>query len=104
MKAKLQLKGKYRPHAMVKKKMPDGSGALGNLPSRGSEADSDLEYCAAIDKISATFGRQRRSETTAAEHKMYVRLFECWLVRSGFGSYVEVEVDKVGSLVGGGVL
>ena len=47
LKAKLQLKGKYRPHKAVLKKMPDGSGALGVLPTRGKGVAADAEYCAA---------------------------------------------------------
>ena len=32
LKAKLMLKGKFRPEKMVRKKMPDGSGMLAKLP------------------------------------------------------------------------
>jgi len=98
LKAKLQVKGKRRPHAMVKKKMPDGIDALVDVPKRGAGAAADETYCAAIDNIASVLARQRRSETTAAEHRMYMRLFDGWLVRSGFGSYVEVEVDAHGVL------
>ena len=58
-----------------------------------------MVYCAAISTISASFARQKRSETTAAEHRQYMRLFDGWLVRSGFGSYVEVELNAQGALV-----
>ena len=100
--AKLQTKGKHRPHKMVKKKLPDGSGAIAVLPRRGSGRDAgalDDEYCAAVESCAAVFSRNKRSETTAAEHKSYMRLFDGWLVRSGFGSYVSVELDKHGVLV-----
>ena len=40
LKAKLQLKGKRRPHKMVKKKMPDGIGALAALPQREADDES----------------------------------------------------------------
>jgi len=99
LKAKLQVKGKHRPHAMVKKKWPDGSGALSALPRRGTTPDADAAYCAAVDQCAKVFGRQRRSQSTAAEHKMYMRLFDGWLVRSGFGSYIELDLDKHGMLV-----
>ena len=108
IKAKLLLKGKWRPEKMVRKKMPDGAGMLANVPQRRSSsrgADEaaalvvDKKYCDAIDQVSAVFGRQKRSNSTAAEHKMYMRIIDGWLVRKGFGSYVEAEVDKHGVLV-----
>ena len=34
LKAKLMLKGKYRPEKMVRAKMPDGSGMLTTVPQR----------------------------------------------------------------------
>ena len=46
-----------------------------------------------IDKVSAVFGKQPRSQTTADEHKMYTRIFDAWLMRGGFGSYFEVDVE-----------
>ena len=30
--------------------------------------------------VSNVFGKQRRSNTTADEHKMYMRIFDGWLV------------------------
>ena len=85
LKAKLQTKAKHRPHKMVKKKLPDGSGAIAVLPRRGSGRDAaalDDQYCAAVESCAAVFGRNKRSETTAAEHKMYMRLFDGWLARA----------------------
>ena len=104
LKAKLMLKGKYRPEKMVRAKMPDGSGMLATVPQRrqGSDVDADeadKEYCAAIDKVSTVFGRQKRANSTAAEHKMYIRLIDGWLVRKSFGSYVTTVVDRHGQLV-----
>ena len=109
LKSKLMLKGKTRPDKMVKKKMPDGAGLLANVPQRkktkgGKGADEDAadkEYCVAMDKVSSIFGRQKRSNSTAAEHRMYIRIMDGWLVRKGFGSYVEAEFDKFGELVAG---
>ena len=34
-KTRMTSKGRYRPHAMVRKKMPDGAGQLSELPVRG---------------------------------------------------------------------
>lgn len=34
LKAKLQLKGRWRPHAAIRKKFPDGSALLSELPKR----------------------------------------------------------------------
>ena len=50
LKAKLMLKGKFRPEKMVRKKMPDGSGMLAKLPERRKDdgldaAAADKEYC-----------------------------------------------------------
>ena len=41
LKAKLMLKGKWRPDKMVRKKMPDGAGMIANVPQRrmGSVAE-----------------------------------------------------------------
>ena len=62
LKAKLMLKGKFRPEKMVRKKMPDGSGMLAKLPERRKDngldaAAADKEYCDAIDKVAAVFGQ-----------------------------------------------
>ena len=102
LKAKLMLKGKYRPDKMVTRKMPDGAGLLAHVPVRRQGIDNavaDKEYCSAIDKVSEVFGRQKRANSTAAEHKMYMRMIDGWLVRKGFGSYVEAELDDHGELV-----
>ena len=104
LKAKLMLKGKYRPEKMVRAKMPDGSGMLATVPQRRQgrgvdEAEADEEYCTAIDKVSSVFGRQKRANSTATEHKMYIRMLDGWLVRKGFGSYVEAVLDGHGQLV-----
>ena len=40
LKAKLQTKAKHRPHKMVMKKLPDGSGAIAVLPRRGNGRDA----------------------------------------------------------------
>ena len=45
-------------------------------------------------QVTSGFGNQRRSQTTADEHKAYVRMFDGWLVRQGFGSYFEVDVAE----------
>ena len=93
-KAKLQAKGKLRPHKMVRKKMPDGADLIDELPERTPGAheddeDADADYCAAISKVSDVFGKSNRSQTTADEHKAYTRIIDGWLVRKGFGSYFE---------------
>ena len=78
VKAKLELKGRWRPEKMVRKKMPDGAGMLAKVPqrsesSRGADEAAalavDKKYCDAIDQVSAVFGRQKRSNSTADEHK-----------------------------------
>jgi hypothetical protein len=105
LKAKLMLKGRCRPEKMVRRKMPDGSGMLASVPQRrqggrGADADElDAEYCVAIDKVASVFGRQKRANSTADEHRAYIRIFDGWLVRKGFGSFVEVEVNGHGRLV-----
>ena len=98
LRAKLQTKGKLRPYNVVRKKLPDGSGMLEELPERAPGASpndeaADAAYCKAIQRVSNVFGKQRRSQTTADEHKMYGRLFDGWLVRKGFGSYFESEYE-----------
>ena len=54
VKAKLQLKGRWRPDKMVRKKMPDGAGMLANVPQRRSSSrgadeaaalEVDKKYC-----------------------------------------------------------
>ena len=103
LRAKLMLKGRHRPEKMVKKKLPDGAGLLAAVPSKNVSVDdsrAEKDFCAAIDKISGVFGRQRRAESTAAEHKMYMRLFDGWLVRRGHGTFVNVDVDEHGAFGG----
>ena len=81
LKSKLMLKGKSRPEKMVNKKMPDGAGMISNVPQRkktrgGTATDEDAadkDYCKAMDKVSSIFGRQKRSNSTAAEHRMCAR-------------------------------
>lgn len=98
LKAKLADKGRLRPHEMIRKKMPDGTGSLQDLPMRahGAAAEdeaADGEYCKAIDRVTAVFGKQNRAQTTADEHKMYARMLDSWLVREGFGSYFEADLE-----------
>ena len=102
LKAKLSEKARWRPSKMVSRKMPDGHEQLAELPKLRAGAppgdpDAVAEYAAAIDKVSSVFGAQKRACTTAAEHRMYTRMFEAWLVASNFGSYFKVEhgVDGV---------
>ena len=94
LKAKLQAKAAWRPTQMVMKKMPDGTGDLAELPRRrdavlGDEAAED-EYCNAVARVASAFGRQKRAVSTAAEHVMYMRMFDGWLVENKHGSVVEV--------------
>ena len=68
-------KGRLRPHEMIRKKMPDGTGSLQDLPARakGTTADdeaADGAYCKAIDRVTAAFGKQSRAQTTADEHRI----------------------------------
>ena len=103
-----QLKGKrsrtraagWRPTAMVMKKMPDGTGDLAELPRRrvdapiGDEAADD-EFCQAVARVATAFGKQKRSSSTAAEHTMYMRMFDAWLVENKHGSVVEVDTSSM---------
>ena len=95
VKAKLQAKAAWRPTNMVMRKMPDGTGDLSELPRRrdnavlGDEA-AEEEYCNAVARVASAFGRQKRAVTTAAEHVMYMRMFDGWLVENKHGSVVEV--------------
>jgi hypothetical protein len=103
-KAKLQAKGKLRPHAMVRKKLPDGADLIDKLPERRTGAheddeEADAAYCAAIAKVSDVFGKINRSQTTADEHKMYTRIIDGWLVRKGFGSYFEAVLGDDGRCI-----
>ena len=97
-KTRLSSKGRYRPHWIMRKKMPDGTGELSELPVRarlaervGEEAADD-EYCKAIATATKIFGKKMRGQSTADEHVMYIRLIDGWLTRMGFGSYVEAEL------------
>ena len=103
LKAKLQLKGAHKPWKVVRGKMPDGAGLLASTPRRrttqGDEAAADEEYCHAIRQVAGVFGQQKRAQSTADEHKMYIRLLDGWLVREGFGSYVTVVLDGSGQVV-----
>ena len=50
--------------------MPDGTELLASVPERsGPDADTERNFCAAIDKVSNVFGRQKRATTTADEHR-----------------------------------
>ena len=91
LKAKLTEKSKTRPSRMVRKKMPDGIGELERLPNRRelgrvmTPEAADAEYINAMDKVSAAFGAQLRSQTTGDEHKAYMRILERYLVRIPIG-------------------
>ena len=97
VKARLQSKARLRPHALVRKKMPDGTGQLSELPDRArlaqqvGEDAADDAYCKAIATVTKTFGMNNRGQSTADEHAMYARLLDGWLVRQGFGSYVVLQ-------------
>jgi hypothetical protein len=43
LKAKLADKGRLRPHEMIRKKMPDGTGSLQDLPMRAHGAAAEDE-------------------------------------------------------------
>ena len=99
-KTRLTSKGRYRyrPHSIMRKTIPDGTGHLSELPVRarlaervGEEA-ADEEYCKAIATATKIFGKKMRGQSTADEHVMYIRLIDGWLTRMGFGSYVEVSL------------
>jgi len=51
----------------------------------GAQVDA---YCTAVRGATETFKESHRATTTAAEHDAYMRLINCWAVRSGFGTYV----------------
>ena len=102
LKAKLLTKGKHRPHKMVRKKEPDGSGMLTKPPTRNEDVEdtvADKQYCDDVDQVANGFGRQKRSNHTADEHRAYTRRFQDWLSRKGFGVYFVAELDKFGGLV-----
>ena len=40
-KAKLVAKSRFRPHEMIRKKLPDGTGLLKQLPTRAKSAEDD---------------------------------------------------------------
>ena len=96
LKAKLHDKSRWRPTAMIMKKMPDGTRDLAELPRRrvdapiGDEA-ADEEFCQAVARVASTFGKQKRSSSTVAEHVMYMRLFDGWLLENKHGSVVEAD-------------
>ena len=72
------------------------------MPERSGpdeDADAERNFCAAIDKVSDVFGRQKRAASTADEHRGYMRLIAGWLVRRGHGSYVECITNESGRLV-----
>ena len=62
------------------------------LAQQVGEDAADDAYCKAIATVTKTFGMNNRGQSTADEHAMYARLLDGWLVRQGFGSYVEAEV------------
>ena len=69
-KTRLSSKGRYRPHWIMRKKMPDGTGQLSELPVRarlaervGEEAADD-EYCKAIATATKIFGKKMRGQST----------------------------------------
>ena len=94
----LKEKGKTRPHKLIAKRLPAGSGVLGAVP-KGKEYASahngrkrkqvDIRaYCQAVRGATETFKEGHRATSTAMEHDMYMRLINCWAERSGFGTYV----------------
>ena len=98
LKATLRDKTRWRPTRMVMEKMPDGTADLAELPHRKADAvEGDIEAdeastarrSRACTCVASTFGRQRRSVSTAAEHVMYMRMFDGWLVENKLGSVVE---------------
>ena len=93
---------------MIRKKMPDGTGSLQDLPMRahGAAAEdeaADGEYCKAIDRVTAVFGKQNRAQTTADEHKMYARMLDSYILRkwgfSGTEDFVTIYAHKTLKMV-----
>ena len=103
LKARLTQKTACRPTEMTRRKMPNATGLLEQLPVRdpsapAGEQAANKKYMAEIDGVAHAFGGQKRSQGTEDECLKYVMAVEAWLVRSKFGSYFIPEHDADGRL------
>ena len=67
VKARLQQKAASRPHKMMRKLYPDGTGAIGEVPKRKALGDPEdeaatEEFCAAVRKVATVFGKGMRAQ------------------------------------------
>jgi len=95
VKARLQQKAASRPHKMMRKLYPDGTGAIGDVPKRRALGEAEDEeatevFCAAVRKAANVFGKSRRAQSTADEHLRYIVSIDKYLVRMGHGSFVTI--------------
>jgi hypothetical protein len=95
VKARLQQKAASRPHKMMRKLYPDGTGAIGEVPKRKALGDPEdeaatEEFCAAVRKVATVFGKGMRAQSTADEHVRYIVYIDKYLVRMGHGSFVTI--------------
>ena len=100
----LKEKSKWRPHRAIHKRLPAGASDLANVPKGKEfkmalptgEGGTDVQaYCKAVRGATDTFKDAHRATQTALEHDMYMRLFNCWTERSGFGTFVVDRPDRV---------
>ena len=92
LKSKLTEKGATRPSAIMRKKMPNGSSELQEMPRRreyAEGAEGEAEWCKDVDAASCSYGKANRAQSTASEHDQYVWVFNQYAKRQGFDSFVE---------------
>ena len=92
LKSNLTEKGATRPSAIMRKKMPNGSSDLQEMPRRREYpegAEGEAEWCNDVDAASSSYGKANRAQSTANEHDQYVWGFNEYAKRQGFASFLE---------------
>ena len=92
LKSQLTVKGAIRPKSKMQKMMPTGATELKEMPRRRDFAEGEAgmaAWCNEVDERSEKFRKAQRALLTSEEHDRYMWTFNNYLIREGFGSFVE---------------
>ena len=92
LQSRLSAKGAVRESRKLEPKLPTGANDVKALPRRRdfeTAADPTKAWAQAVDEATDNFGRVGRAKTTSHEHDQYMWGFCEYLIRQGFGAFVD---------------
>ena len=92
LQSRLSAKGAVRESRKLEPKLPTGANDVKALPRRRdfeTAVDPTKAWAQAVDEATDNFGRVGRAKTTSHEHDQYMWGFCEYLIRQGFGAFVD---------------